>query len=782
MAEIAATSNHARMKYTGFARWWVGFQGSELLPIIPPNAQLSPDSKVSLDNRGKTPGKFTSGGWVGLGGTWSTKLRAEKNDVKRWDHWGASVGLQTRIYIAIDIDVDDEQMSAAIEGEFKRVFGAAPVRYRDGSSRRLMLTCIADGELPLRKRRLKFLINGKAHVVERLATGQQCVVEGPHPKGGEYKWRDGHPCECLHKLPKHTKAKSDEFFAAVTSLIEMYGYEVVADKGNESNTAGKRKAIGSPELLAPSPERVLEVLAAVPCDDKVFESRDDFVQALSAIKAALGGSYWDEVLDWALNYPGAGDDYIATIWDSIRDAELGWSWLEAWARSHGYSSAEADFADTADDPKNVIPDGPLDRMVARFIWCGEVERYYDTETHKFITALALNAICTDVAAYGTSGTNTAAAQFQNHPKVRKADIVTFRPAQPLIIKEGSATALNTWRPSRYVPAKNVADADVRLWLDHIELIFGSLAEPAANHVLDWMAFVIQRPGEKINHALVIYGETQGTGKDSAFTPFFRKIGVPHNVSFITPERLRGQWTDHLETQVVCVEEMMNFNRGEMANKLKPLLAAPPHVVSINQKNVKQYDIPNIQNWIMFTNHADAISIEATDRRYWIHKCLLESPREPAYYTRLHRWYDAGGVEKVAGWLSQRDIASFNPNAAPPNTEAKRDMLEQSQPEAVRYIRRLLREGGPFGARTILIVQELLDAARGDFEAPHVNHKHAATALAAEAFKQTHRFKINGDARQVWSRDPQGVLRKLSNDQMRDRYLAEGPAGVLRIVA
>ena len=110
--------------------------------------------------------------------------------------------------------------------------------------------------------------------------------------------------------------------------------------------------------------------------------------------------------------------------------------------------------------------------------------------------------------------------------------------------------------------------------------------------------------------------------------------------------------------------------------------------------------------------------------------------------------DAGSVEKVAGWLSQRNIASFNPNAAPPNTEAKRDMLEQSQPEAVRYIRRLLREGGTFGARTILIVQELLDAARGDFEAPHLNHKRAATALAAEAFKPTHRFKINGDARQV----------------------------------
>ena len=305
-----------------------------------------------------------------------------------------------------------------------------------------------------------------------------------------------------------------------------------------------------------------------------FETATSSCGPSAAIKTDLAAEHWDECSNGRLSIPARRRlrcEHFGTA--SRRRA-----WFElaqAWEHSHGYSTAQADFADTADDPKNVIPDGPLDRMVARFIWCGEVERYYDTETHKFITALSLNAICTDVAAYGTSGTNTAAAQFQNHPKVRKADIVTFRPAQPLIIKEGSATALNTWRPSRYVPAKNVANADVQLWLDHIELIFGPLAEPAANHVLDWMAFVIQRPGEKINHALVIYGETQGTGKDSAFTPFFRTIGVPHNVPFITPERLRGQWTDYLEAPVICVEEMMNFNRGEMANKLKPLLAAPP---------------------------------------------------------------------------------------------------------------------------------------------------------------------------------------------------------------
>ena len=162
-----------------------GFRGLNFSPLSHRTHNCRPIPKSRLKTAGKTPGKYLAhdvkkadgtiirAGWVGLGGKWSIELHAEQNHIKLWERWGADVGLQTRIYIAIDIDVDDEQMAAAIEGEFKRVFGGLPVRYRDGSSRRLMLTCIADGEPKLRKRRLKFRISRKEHVVERLSVGQQ---------------------------------------------------------------------------------------------------------------------------------------------------------------------------------------------------------------------------------------------------------------------------------------------------------------------------------------------------------------------------------------------------------------------------------------------------------------------------------------------------------------------------------------------------------------------------------------------------------------------------------
>jgi hypothetical protein len=276
----------------------------------------------------------------------STKLYAELADVQRWHGWKASVGLQTRAYPAIDIDVDDEATAAAIEGEFKRIFGAAPVRFREGSSRRLMLTRIADGEMSFRKRRLAFMVAGNKAAVELLGAGQQCVVEGPHPKGGHYQWRDGHPCQCKPQgLPEITKVKADEFFAAVADYCEMMGYEIVA-KTNADAGAGTRQSLDNPALHAPSPELVLAAMKVWRPDEM---GHDEYVQAVRGLKASFGPrreEFKDEVLEWSPGVRSTEDDQFEIRCNSIRDSALGWSWVAAQARKYGFTEdAQTDFDD-----------------------------------------------------------------------------------------------------------------------------------------------------------------------------------------------------------------------------------------------------------------------------------------------------------------------------------------------------------------------------------------------------------------------------------------------------
>lgn len=775
-------------------RWFKHWQASELLPVIPVGGKLTATSKINPALLGKVPGtRGADGLWSGFGGSFAKNFNAELADIKTWHASGASIGMQARIFSPADLDIEHAAFAKEVHELTVKHLGDAAVRYREGSHRRLLQYCLADGETPFRKRRVKFLIDGKEHAVELLGFGQYYNVEGPHPKGGQYFWDNGHPCERGPQgTPQIKKAMVDAFFAEFRDLLDVNGYPVVAEN-NANDSTKKRTGLDDPKHWAPSPEAVLELLRQYRPE---HHDHDIYVQHLAAIKASLGphrDEFKGEVLEWSPGVRSTEPDQFETRWASITDSSLGWSWLCGEASTAGYhEDAQADFDDHKITPEQAgtVPDpngmSPIDKMVREYAWVQQQERYMHLPSMEMVTATAVNAANTDVAEFGKTGTNSAAAQLHNHPHALKVVMTTYRPGQPTLIKDYNkrgilVAAVNQWRRSNVVPAMNVTDDGVRLWLNHVVLIFGPLNGPAARHFLDWCAFVLQNPGVKIGHCIVVFGETHGTGKDTVFVPFFRAVGE-HNVSTITPAMLAEPWTYYLLAQLVRVEEMMNFKRGEVANKLKPMLTTPPETVTINEKNVKQYDIPNIQNWVMFTNHENAIPIEDTDRRYWIHRCVLDAPREPAYYAALYAWYGSGGTEKVAGWLMQRDVSAFNPMAPPPDTDAKREMQELSLPPAVRWVRTLFAEGRELSGRSVwtvpAVLKEAIRIAASDFNAPSsagINHKSIASALKLAGFKQTHRARIDGADANVWTRDPTGEMASWSPAQIRNRYVAEQPA-------
>lgn len=358
----------ASVKYkANWPRWFKHWQASELLSIIPPDAELSPTSKVSPDMRGKVPGQKGPDGWNGQGGSWAKDFQMTEPRAKKAYKDGAGIGMQGRVFPGLDIDVTDERTAAAIQKIAFEILGPTTSRGRANSARRVLVYQIADGEVPFKKRRVEWKDGESKQAVELLGFGQYYNVEGLHPSGVPYVW-DKHPCDVgSGAIPRITAKQLDAFDAARDDYLDLMGYTPVTSRSAGNGTPGARKPIGAPELMASSPDEVFTIFAAIPCDDKTFESRDEFVQTLSAIKAALGGGHYDEVLDWTLNYPGAEPDYIEKIWQSIRDAELGYSWLEAWARSKGYSTAERDFDDVADANK-AIPRTPRDRMIERYVW------------------------------------------------------------------------------------------------------------------------------------------------------------------------------------------------------------------------------------------------------------------------------------------------------------------------------------------------------------------------------------------------------------------------------
>lgn len=100
---------------------------------------------------------------------------------------------------------------------------------------------------------------------------------------------------------------------------------------------------------------------------------------------------------------------------------------------------------------------------------------------------------------------------------RPVEQMTWAPGLPMIvadrlinnggwIERQEVSCFNLYKP----PDLKLGNANsAGPWLEHVENIYGEQAQ----HIITWNAHRVQRPQEKINHALVL-GGLQGIGKDT----------------------------------------------------------------------------------------------------------------------------------------------------------------------------------------------------------------------------------------------------------------------------
>jgi Family of unknown function (DUF5906) len=223
---------------------------------------------------------------------------------------------------------------------------------------------------------------------------------------------------------------------------------------------------------------------------------------------------------------------------------------------------------------------------------------------------------------------------------------------------------NQYRPPALVPKAG----DVALWLDLVNKIFPS----EADHIVLWLAHRVQRPYEKINHALVLGGKP-GIGKDTILEPVKQAVG-PWNFADVSPHRVLGSFNGFARSVILRISEardLGDFDRFTFFDRMKAIIAAPPDVVQINEKHLREYYVPNLCGVIITSNHkTDGIYLPAEDRRHLV-AWSVSSQGDFAddYWRTLYRWYANGGNAAVAQFLASRDLSNFDAKAPPPKTGA-----------------------------------------------------------------------------------------------------------------
>ena len=199
----------------------VGF--TDLVSVIPPNAELSAMSKIQADQAGKAPGRQNAQGtWGGYG--WQD-YTPTPNDVERWDRSHANIGLKASKYPAVDIDVVNEGLARVIGDMAVKALGKAPMRIGRYPKRLFMYrTDEKIGRMQVRFRDGR----GVEQLVEFLGDGQQYVIAGIHPITKEpYSLDVDLEARGPAGLKKVTREKIERFFADLTETLEMMGCQII---------------------------------------------------------------------------------------------------------------------------------------------------------------------------------------------------------------------------------------------------------------------------------------------------------------------------------------------------------------------------------------------------------------------------------------------------------------------------------------------------------------------------------------------------------------------------
>jgi len=341
----------------------------------------------------------------------------------------------------------------------------------------------------------------------------------------------------------------------------------------------------------------------------------------------------------------------------------------------------------AKDEQRQSARGQKEDWYERFAYVQEDESYFDLRDRREISRSTFNALFRHVPCRSIhNGAKIEAATcFDENRESKGAHAlvgITYAAGDDIIVHRNGHQYGNRWRDAR--PAG--VPGDVTPWLDHVMRMIPTDFE--REHFLNALAFKVQHPDKKINHAILVGGHP-GSGKDTMLAPFFWAIGglTKQNCSLVKNEDLNSQWGYALECEVMEIAELRQSearDRRALENALKPIIAAPPELLQVNRKGLHPYMALNRVFVVAFSNERAAISIPSNDRRWF---CLwAEAGRLPeADASRLWRWYHNGGFEAIASWLHQRDVAAFNPSAAPPMTEAKAIMIDQGRSTAESYL-------------------------------------------------------------------------------------------------
>lgn len=199
---------------------------------------------------------------------------------------------------------------------------------------------------------------------------------------------------------------------------------------------------------------------------------------------------------------------------------------------------------------------------------------------------------------------------------------------------------------------------------------------AADWILKWLAYPLQHPGAKMQTAILMFGEKQGTGKSLFFEGVVRAIYGEYGTT-AGQHQLDSQFTEWRSRKLfVLFEEVLS--RSDRYNHLGTI----KHMITgrdmrINPKNLPERVESNHLNSAFLSNEPQPIPIELEDRRIMV----VEARNfiSDQFKNEIVLAINGGGIAAFYHYLLNYDLGNFGPHTKPLATRAKSKIIDFGMP-------------------------------------------------------------------------------------------------------
>jgi uncharacterized protein YbdZ (MbtH family) len=329
---------------------------------------------------------------------------------------------------------------------------------------------------------------------------------------------------------------------------------------------------------------------------------------------------------------------------------------------------------------------------------------FDTEMQKHVADLTVPD------AEGVRTYEPSTRMFR-HWNCKVVDKTAFHPAFGEVFEVGGIEYFNMYRPDlRIKPAASwtpTGQAMAQAIERHLSLLIPD--RRCRRLFRAWLAHQYMHPGVKVRWAPLLKG-AHGDGK-SLFGELLEIVLGEGNVRLMSGDTLQSSpFSGWSEGQCVTVFEEVKFhghNRYDVVNKLKPYIAN--NRVEKHSKGKDPGSIWNVTNYLLLTNHEDAIPLEIGDRRYFVlfspfgSLAELDAALQSDYLMTATEHFEdlfslvRNNVDQLALWLTETEFPDdWDPNMSAPMTDAKISMAQESRSDLQMMISEVLDDQDDVG--------------------------------------------------------------------------------------